>query len=126
MIPELMPTGATEEHLDSFAATAVYAESAFLHAQRNQLLLPSEEPKRINSLGFDLQKTCARIVSNDIETYRTPLRARESDVAFNFNFIAHGANGVFLTCMGRPARCTWTGRTRGRLPASNGSMTSER
>lgn len=60
------------------------------------MLLPTEEPERVRSIGFDLLSSCARIVSNDVEAYRTPLSARESEVAFNFNFVAEGRNGVSL------------------------------
>jgi hypothetical protein len=96
LIPELAPLAVIEPDPDRFSALAVHADSAFLRAQGNQVLLPTEEPELVRSIGFDLQKSCARIVSNDIEAYRTPLSARESELVFNFNFVAEGRNGVSL------------------------------
>lgn len=97
LIPEPTPLAVVEADLDRFSVTAVHADRAFLRAQGNQVLLPTEEPERVRSIGFDLQTSCARVVGNGVEAYRTPLSARESEVAFNFNFVADGMNGVFLT-----------------------------
>jgi hypothetical protein len=126
--PALRPVEVTPDHPDPFVVSAVYAGQASLLAQGNQVRLPSEDPGQVFSTAFNLDGSCARIVSNDIESYRVALRASESEVAYNFNFVADGMNGVmffdsvgfaagnYFHLVGSPAGCTYAAYLAGSQP----------